>query len=235
MMYENKSFLAIIPARGGGKRLPGKNILPLAGKPLIAWSILAGIGSKYLDEVMVSSDDDEIIKIAGQYNANVPFKRPIALATDEASTADVIRHVLDFYRTKYNREFDYIVLLQPTSPLRNSAHIDEAIEQLCGTGASSVISVSKVQHSPLWMNTLPETKDMKGFLDKSILDKRSQELPVFYQLNGAVYICEVSSFLDSNSLFLDEGQFAYVMDAKSSVDVDDEIDFKLCELLLDER
>jgi CMP-N,N'-diacetyllegionaminic acid synthase len=123
-MYKEKSFLAIIPARGGSKRLPNKNILNLAGKPLIEWSIDAALKSKYIDKVVVSSDDENILKIAKD-KCDI-IKRPKELATDTASSIDVIKHVLDNLEKKY----DYIVLLQPTSPLRNEKHIDEAIEFL---------------------------------------------------------------------------------------------------------
>jgi len=233
-MHENNSILAIIPARGGSKRLPRKNLLPLAGKPLIAWAIESGMNSKYIDEIVVSSDDDEIIEIAGQYKAMAPFKRPGALATDEASTTDVISHALDFFRTEYNKEFDYIVLLQPTSPLRNSSHIDAAIELLFKRGCASVISVVKSSHSPLWTNTLPGNGNMSGFIKKEFVGLRSQDLPDYFELNGAIYICKVEDFINQKSLFLEHDQYAYIMDRRSSIDIDDDIDFKLCELILND-
>ena len=129
-MFKNKTFLAIIPARGGSKRLPCKNVLDLKGKPLIAWSIEAGLKSKYIDEVMVTTDDDEIIEIAKTFKANVPFKRPNFLASDHATRSEVIRHTIEFYEQELNKKFDYVVFLQPTSPLRNAKHIDESIEYM---------------------------------------------------------------------------------------------------------
>ena len=123
-MYENKTFLAIIPARGGSKRLPHKNVLKLAGKPLIAWSIDAGLQSQYIDKVIVTSDDDEILNIAKQFKGEV-IKRPEELASDTATSFDAIKHTIENVE-----KYDYIVLLQPTSPLRNFKHIDNAIKLL---------------------------------------------------------------------------------------------------------
>ena len=149
-MYKNKNFLAVIPARGGSKRLPGKNILDLCGKPIIAWSIEAGLNSSYIDKVVVSSDDDDILDTAKRFKAEI-IKRPKQLASDTASSFDVVKHAIDNLES-----YDYVVLLQPTSPLRNYQHIDKAIEFLEEKNADSIISVCEVNHSPLWSNTLQE-------------------------------------------------------------------------------
>jgi CMP-N,N'-diacetyllegionaminic acid synthase len=149
-MYEGKTFLAIIPARGGSKRLPRKNILNLAGKPLIAWSIEAGLNSEYIDKVIVTSDDDEILEISRKFGADI-IKRPDELANDTATTFDAIKHTIDNCE-----KYDYIVLLQPTSPLRNEKYIDDAIELLESKKADAIISVCEMDHSPLWSNILPE-------------------------------------------------------------------------------
>ncbi len=223
-MYNGKTFLAIIPARGGSKRLPRKNILDLAGKPLIAWSIEAGRQSKYIDKVIVTSDDDEILTIAERYRSDT-IKRPDELASDTATSFDAIRHTIE------NVEFyDYTVLLQPTSPLRTAQHINEAIELLMSKNADAVISVAEMNHSPLWSNTLPEDGSMSGFLKEVILGKRSQDLPAYYRLNGAIYICKTDKLLAEESFFLKNNIYAYVMDRESSVDIDEAIDFKLAEL-----
>ena len=219
-------YLAIIPARGGSKRLPNKNILNLNGKPLIAWSIEAAKKSKYIDEIVVSSDSDEILEIAKKYKVKA-LKRPDELATDTAKSEEAILHVLENYP-----EFEYIVLLQPTSPLRTEKHIDEAIELLKKKNADGIISVCEVDHSPLWSNTLPENLDMSNFLRDDIKGKRSQDLPTYYRLNGAIYICKTDRFLKEKTFFIKDNIFAYVMDRKSSVDIDDEVDFKLAEVLM---
>ena len=221
-----KKYLAIIPARGGSKRLPNKNILDLNGKPLIAWSIEAAKKSKYIDKIVVSSDSEEILKIAKKYDVNI-IKRPDELATDTASSIDVVKHVIKNYPG-----YEYIVLLQPTSPLRTEKHIDEAIELLERKKADAVISVCEMDHSPLWSNILPENLSMENFLREDVKNKRSQDLPKYYRLNGAIYICKTDKFLEKNTFFLDQNIYAYVMDRKSSVDIDNEIDFKLVEVLL---
>jgi len=223
----DKTFLAIIPARGGSKRLPNKNILDLAGKPLIAWSIEAGLGSKYIDKVVVTSDSEEILDISKNFGAEI-IKRPDELANDTATTFDAIAHAIESIDEKY----DYIVLLQPTSPLRNAKHIDEAIELLEVKNADSVVSVCQMEHSPLWANTLDESLSMKNFLREEILNKRSQDLETYYRLNGAIYICKTDKLLKEKSFFLKDNIFAYVMDRESSIDIDEEIDFKLAEVLI---
>ena len=226
-MYKDKTYLAIIPARGGSKRLPNKNILDLAGKPLIAYAIEAAKKSKYIDEIIVSSDSDEILEIVKEYNIKT-IKRPDYLASDTAKTIDVIKHVIEIM----NKKYDYIVLLQPTSPLRNEKHIDEAIELLNIKNANAIVSVCEMDHSPLWSNTLPSNLSMEGFIREEIKNKRSQELEKYYRINGAIYICKTDELLKQNTLFLDKNIFAYIMDRKSSIDIDDEIDFKLAEVLM---
>lgn len=226
-MYKSKTFLAIIPARGGSKRLPRKNILDLCGKPLVAWSIEAGLKSNYIDRVVVSSDDDEILNISSNFGAET-IKRPVELASDAATTFDAIKHTIENIQ-----KYDYIVLLQPTSPLRNEKHIDEAIELLEEKQADAIVSVCEMDHSPLWSNTLPENGNMSSFLRDEVLNKRSQDLEKYYRLNGAIYICKVEKLLEEKSFFLKENIFAYVMDRKSSIDIDEEIDFKIAKALID--
>ena len=227
-MYKNKTFLAIIPARGGSKRLPNKNILNLNGKPLIAWTIEAALKSRYIDKIVVSSDSDKILKVARSYKNILCLKRPYHLATDTAKTTDVVKHALENVKEKY----DYIILLQPTSPLRTEKHIDEAIEFLDRKNADAVVSVCEMEHSPLWSNTLPEDLSMKNFLREDIKGKRSQDLPKYYRLNGAIYICKTDRFLEENTFFIKDNIYAYVMDKMSSVDIDDEFDFGLAESII---
>ncbi len=225
-MYKEKSFLAIIPARGGSKRVPRKNVLDLCGKPLIAWSIESGLNSKCIDKVIVSSDDDEILKLSEKFGAET-IKRPDDLASDTATTFDAIKHTIDNLE-----KYDYVVLLQPTSPLRNAYHINEAIELLEAKNADAVVSICEMDHSPLWSNTLPEDNSMSNFLRDEILNKRSQDLDTYYRLNGAIYICETNKLLENKSFFLKDNIFAYKMDRKSSIDIDEEIDFKIAEVLM---
>ena len=227
-MYKNKKFLAIIPARGGSKRFPNKNILDLNEEPLIGWSIKAGQNSKYIDKVVVSSDSDKILDISKKYKVDI-LKRPNILATDTATTIDVLKHTIENYK-----DYDYLILLQPTSPLRNEKHIDEAIELLDKKNADAIIGVTEIVHSPLWSNTLDEDLNMSNFLRDEVKSKRSQDLEKYYRINGAIYICKIDKFLEENNLFLKENIFAYVMDRKSSIDIDEEIDFKFAKVLLNE-
>ena len=223
----NKTFLAIIPARGGSKRLPRKNILDLCGKPLISWSIEAALKSKYISKVVVSSDDEEILNISSNFGADI-IKRPYELANDTATTFDTVKHTIDNFEN-----YDYIVLLQPTSPLRNENQIDEAIELLEEKQADAIVSVCEMDHSPLWSNTLPKDGNMNNFLRDEVLNKRSQDLEKYYRVNGAVYICKTDKLLENKSFFLKDNIFAYIMDRKSSIDIDEEIDFLFAQRVIE--
>ena len=227
-MYNGKSFLAIIPARGGSKRLPRKNVLDLGGKPLIAWSIEAGLQSRYIDKVVVSSDDDEILEISKKYGVHT-MRRPAELASDLSTTFDALKHTID-----NSEKYDYVILLQATSPLRNFTNINEAIELLIDKNADAIISTCEMDHSPLWSNTLPENMSMNSFLKDEVLNKRSQDLEKYYRLNGAIYICKTKKLLEEKSFFLKDKIFAYIMERKSSIDIDEAIDFKMAEFLLKE-
>ena len=224
-MLNEKTFLAIIPARGGSKRLPRKNILNLAGKPLIAWTIEAALKSKYIDKVLVTSDDDEILKISNDYGAST-IKRPIHLSQDNSTSFEAISHAIE-----NTEEFDYIVLLQPTSPLRTSGHIDEAIQLIFQKKSDAIISVTEMEHSPLWANTLPENESMDYFLREEDKNKRSQDLETYYRLNGAIYISLTETLINTGSFFHKTGAYAYKMDNRSSIDIDNVMDFKFAEFL----
>ena len=225
-MYKNRTFLAIIPARGGSKRLPRKNILDLNGKPLITYSIEAGLESNYIDKVVVSSDNDEILEIAKACKAQT-LKRPAFLANDTATTFDAIKHTIENFE-----KHDYIVLLQPTSPLRDAQHIDEAIKLLNEKNADAIVSVCEMEHSPLWSNSLEESLSMQGFLKDEVLNKRSQDLETYYRLNGAIYICKTEKLLEEESFLLKKNIFAYVMSRENSVDIDEKIDFEIANLFI---
>ena len=229
-MIDNKSILAVIPARGGSKRLPNKNILFLCGKPLISWSIEAGLNSKYIDKVIVSSDSDDILNISKKYDAET-IKRPIQFASDTANSFDVVKHVVE----NLDEMYDFIILLQPTSPLRNSAHIDEALRYCNYKKANAVISVCETSQSPLWSNVLPENDNMDNFFRESFFNKRSQDLKKYYCLNGAIYISKTNLLLEEKTFFLNDKIYAYKMDRWSSVDIDEKIDFQFAELLIEKK
>ena len=231
-MYKGKYILGLIPARGGSKGLPRKNIKPLLGKPLIAWTIEQALASKYLDRVVVSTDDKEIAEVSKKYGAEFPFIRPKQLATDEAKGIDVVLHTINWFRENdKQKQYDLIMLLQPTSPLRAKEDIDKAIEFLFLKEAKAIVSVCEVDHHPLWANTLPEDGCMKDFIRKEIINKNRQELPVVYRLNGAIYLA-YCNYIKEQKNFFGEKTFAYIMPKNRSVDIDNEIDFKLTEILM---
>lgn len=222
-MYKGKTFLAIIPARGGSKRLPGKNIVDFLGKPMIAWTIESALNSMYIDRVIVSTDSNDISSISKKYGANVPFIRPSNLSSDDSTSVDVVLHAINALKEQGDC-YDFVILLQPTSPCRNSLHIDGAIQVAILNDANSVISVTKAKHSPLWMNTIPENGSMSKFMHKSIVNKRSQDLPIYYQLNGAIFLCNMKNLMKEKTFFTAEKSFSFRMDFKSSIDIDDECD-----------
>jgi CMP-N,N'-diacetyllegionaminic acid synthase len=228
-MIAGKTVIGIIPARSGSKRIRHKNLAPLAGRPLIAWTIEAGLGAHYIDEVVVSTDDQEIAQVSSSLGAQVPFSRPAELARDESDTVGVIEHAIMHYKNSENRSFDYVVLLQPTSPLRDASEIDRAIELLHERGADAVISVCETDHSPLWSNTLPNDASLGGFLREEVKGKRSQDLPVYYRLNGAIYICRTDLLLKERTFFLANNAYALVMPREKSIDIDTPLDLILCD------
>ncbi len=231
-MYNNKKFLAIIPARGGSKGLPRKNIKELNGKPLIAYSIEAAINSKIFDKIIVSTDDKEIAEVALKYGAEVPFVRPRELATDTADSMDVLFHTINFLK-KNGEEYDYIMKLQPTSPLRTEKEILEATKLLFEKKAESIVSISECEHHPLWTNTLDSDKRLFNFIKEDIKHKNRQDLPNYYQINGLIFLSEINNLLKTRDWY-GKKSYAYVCDSKKAIDIDNIIDFKLAEILLKE-
>lgn len=233
-MINGKSVLTIIPARGESKRLPGKNTKELYGKPLIGWSIKEAVSCVDIDRIVVSTDDEDIAEVAKKYGVEIPFMRPADLANDTASTVDVIFHTIEWLRKHQDYQAEYILLLQPTSPLRTVADIENAIQMLKDKDALAVVSVCETDHHPWWSNTLPENGNMKNFIRPDILNKRRQDLPVFYRLNGAIYLAETDYLHECNGFFGPD-TFAYKMPKSRSVDIDSDLDFKLAQLLLEEE
>ncbi len=231
-MYKSKNILGLIPARGGSKGLPRKNIKLLLGEPLIAWTIKQALASRYLDRIVVSTDDKEIAEISKKYEAEVPFIRPKELAKDNAKGIDVVLHVIDWIsENDEQKQYDLIMLLQPTSPLRKFEDIDKSIELLFLKKANAIVSVCEVDHHPLWANTLPENGCMKNFIRQEIMNKNRQKLPVFYRINGAIYLA-YCDYIKEQESFFGENTFAYIMPKSMSIDIDSEVDFKLAETLM---
>jgi CMP-N-acetylneuraminic acid synthetase len=229
MSLNHKSFLAIIPARGGSKRLPNKNLLDINGKPLIEWSINAAKNSKYIDKILLSSDNDKILST--QKNTGISLiKRPDILSTDTSTTFDAIQHSIERYPG-----FDYIVLLQPTSPLRETKHIDEAIELLFEKNADAIVSVCEMEHNPLWSNVIPDNGDMKNFMDKALKNTRSQDLDKYFRLNGAIYICDIKELLQEKTFFIKDKIYSYLMSKEDSIDIDEELDYEIAKIIMNKR
>ncbi|WP_318439212.1 acylneuraminate cytidylyltransferase family protein [Photobacterium leiognathi] len=225
------SILAIIPARAGSKRLPNKNILDLGGKPLIQWTIEAAIECSQIETVMVSTDSKKIADISEKAGASVPYLRSPELSSDTASSADVVIDVIEYYKSMGKR-FDAIMLLQPTSPLRSASDIRNAVTLFNEKKANAVVSVAECDHSPLWCNTLSDDLCMDNFIPDEVKKLRSQDLPVYYRLNGAIYLVKNNVFVNSQTFF-PESTYAMKMDTKNSIDIDNIIDFKLAEILIE--
>ncbi len=228
-------ILAIIPARAGSKRLPGKNSKVLFGKPLVQWTIEAAKACDDITDIVVSTDSETIAAIASKCGVPVPFLRPDLISGDKATAIDVVKHTVEYFADK-GQTYDYVLWLQPTSPLRTAADIKQAVATLSEKRADAVISVCECDHSPMWSNTLAQDGNMKNFLSTFVKkNPRSQALPTYYRLNGAIYIAKVEPLLAQQTFFLAENVFSYVMSRESSIDIDHHLDFKLAEFLLQEQ
>lgn len=226
-MYQGKKILGLVVARGGSKGLPRKNVLPVCGKPLIGWTIDAAKQSSLLDRLVLSSDDSEIIDVASEWGCEVPYRRDKALANDTATSVDVVIDCLQRLSG-----FDYVVLLQPTSPLRNTEDIDSAIRKCLDNGAPACVSLSEAKESPYWMYSLTERGAVSPILDSRY--ERRQDLPPVFVLNGAVYVADVQWFLQHRS-FLSSETVGYVMPSERSLDIDTAADFDQLKVVLQSR
>ncbi len=222
--------IAIIPARSGSKGLKDKNIKLLAGKPLLAYTIEAAVASGCFAEIHVSTDSPEYAKVAESFGAAVPFLRDKSLAGDTTGSWEVVKAILDRYERE-GQVFDTISLLQPTSPLRTAADIQSGYALLTEKQADMVVAVCAAEHSPLWMNTLPDSRSMDGFLDLNRLAANRQALPEYYRINGALYIGR-TEFIRRQTNYYQAGTYAYIMEKNASVDIDDVQDFEWAEYLL---
>lgn len=232
VLYKNKRILSIIPARGGSKGIPHKNIMPILDKPLIAYSIEESQKSKYIDCTLVSTDDHEIKKVSLNYGASVPFLRPEELSSDSAKSIDVVLHGVEYFNIQ-GEKFDYVVLLQPTSPLRKAKDIDEAIELLLKKEGKSLVSVCESEDNPVLMRTI-ENEKLVPIVKFGGSDLRRQLLPKVYTFNGALYINQVD-MLFREKTFVNEETIPFIMDRYKSIDIDDILDAKLVEVILKEN
>lgn len=227
-MIENKTVLGIIPARGGSKGVPRKNIRNLGGKPLIAWTIEEARKSKYIDRLILSSEDAEIIAIAEQWGCEVPFVRPQELAQDETPGIAPVLHAIETLEDKY----DYVVLLQATSPLRSAEDIDGCLELVIRQCASSGVSVTEPDKSPYWMYQMShESLRLEPLIPQDAEFSCRQALPKVYALNGAVYVNQCDHLVITKKMVNDD-TIGYVMPKERSLDIDTEADFVFLNCIL---
>jgi CMP-N,N'-diacetyllegionaminic acid synthase len=229
-MHDGNRVLGLVPARGGSRGLPDKNTRPRAGRPLIAWTIETASACASIDDVVVSTDSERIARVATENGAQVPFMRAEHLARDDSRMIDVVLDAVDTLADA-GRKFDIIALLQPTSPLRTTADIDDAFARLRESGGQAVVSVCRAEPSPLLAGTLPADGSLADFLRPREATANRQQLPEYFRLNGAVYLAEVP-WLRERGSFVGRGAFAFVMPPERSVDIDTELDLMFAECLL---
>jgi CMP-N-acetylneuraminic acid synthetase len=233
-MTENKKpyVLGVIPARGGSKSVPRKNLAPLNGKPMMVWTIEAARNSKLMTHFVVSSEDEEIIRVAKEYGAPAPFVRPAEFATDEAPSLPVVQHAVREMEALLNIVFDYVVLLQATSPLRNGADIDAALEKLIRTGSDSVVSVVRIaHHHPYRMRFIEDDLLVKLPMGEQKELQRRQDLPPVYIRNGAIFATRREVVMEKDS-FLGAVSRPYLMPESRSANVDTKFDFLVVEVMM---
>jgi len=226
------NILGVIPVRGGSKSVPRKNLAPLNGKPMMYFTIQAAQDSNWMSHFVVSSEDEEIIRVAKDLGAPAPFVRPAELATDEAPSLPVVQHAVRFMESSLGIVFDYVVLLQATSPLRNGSDIDAALEKLISTGADSVISVVRVaHHHPARMRFIKDDLLVELPMGEAKEMQRRQDLPPVYIRNGAIFAARREVVMDQNSM-LGRLSRPYVMPESRSANVDTKFDFLVVEVMM---
>lgn len=231
-MYNGKKILAIIPARGGSKGIPYKNIIDIYGKPLIQYSIECAKNSKYIDRTIISTDDIKIKEVSENCGGDVPFLRPSELAQDTSKTIDCLVHAVNCLREQ-GEKYDYLVLLQNTVPLRKGWQVDEAIEKLFNSNERSLVSITEVEENPVLMRTLNEDGTVKNMLQINSTIRR-QDFPKFYRVDGAIYIQKLDKDFNLETS-LNDGKLAYIMEERYSVDIDTYLDIKKIEYYLEKE
>lgn len=232
----NPKILAVVPARGGSKGIPGKNIKVLNDKPLLAYTAEAALGSEYVTHSILSTDDEKIAEVGRSLGLEVPFLRPADLSQDLSPTLPVITHAVTFMEERLLFSPDYVVILQPTSPFRTSQHIDESLEILVNSNADSIVSVTDVPHSFNPYSVMKEKNGLlEAFLDYDEKDNMRQKKPLFYGRNGAaIYAFNRDCLMEKNSIYGDK-VLPYFMDKKTSLDLDDEWDWQMAVLILENK
>ncbi|MCM1398925.1 MAG: acylneuraminate cytidylyltransferase family protein [Clostridium sp.] len=223
--------IAVIPARSGSKGLKDKNIMDLNGHPLMYYTIKAALKSGCFDEVMVSTDSDYYAEIAGNCGAAVPFLRNETTSGDYAGSWDVVREVLFNYKQQ-DRQFDYVALLQPTSPLRNEQDILGAFDMLKQENIHNVVTVTEVDHPVQQCFRMPEDGSMKEMAESPYSYARRQDLEPYYRENGAVYLVDAKKIMDADYNFYADACHGYVMLREKSIDIDTRMDLEIAKVIL---
>ncbi len=232
----HKNILALIPARGGSKGVPRKNIRPLLGKPLLAWTIEEAKKSRRISRIVVSTEDREIADVAVKFGAEVPFLRPEELARDESPAMDCVIHALQWLKNNQTYNPDLLLLLEATAPLSTVDDIDNAIEILLSKGneIDAVVGIREVSEHPFWMSTIDEKGFIRDFVKTDREYTRRQDLPPVYMVNGAIYLCKTELLLKERT-FTPQRTFGFIMPLERSIDINNEIEFRLAELYLKKR
>lgn len=223
--------IAVIPARSGSKGLIDKNIKLFCGKPLLAYTIEAAHDAGLFDTIHVSTDSEQYAEIARTYGADVPFLRSDEMSSDRADSWDAVDEVLNKY-ANLNQEFDTLTLLQPTSPLRRGEDIRKAFEVFAQKEANAVISVCEADHPPMWFHPLKADGDMAYFAPSEKEGLGRQDFETFYRINGAVYLIRMDYFRQDRHAILRDKVYAYIMDKRASIDIDDQFDFDIAEAIM---
>jgi CMP-N,N'-diacetyllegionaminic acid synthase len=226
-------ILALIVARGGSKRLPGKNLRSLGGRPLLMWSVDVVKGIPEICDILVSTDDLAIAEVARSAGALVPWMRPAELASDAAAAVDVCLHALEWYETQHG-SLDGLLLLQPTSPLRRRDTVLRGIALFCAHGRRTVVGVSPALSHPMWCFRL-DGQRLRPFIDGQGLNLRSQDLPVAYVLNGAFYLIEPLELRQRRTFYSDDMVPLAMDDPAEAIDIDTEWDWIVAEAALARR
>ena len=232
-MYQGKSLLAVIPARSGSKGLPGKNIKPLCGKPLIAWTIERAQQSRYIDTIMFSTDSQEIANIAESCDLEIPLLRPAELALDTTSTLDVIRHAIDFYWQNFNKKYDYIVLLEPTSPLREPDDIDNMIVKLIDNQDhyDSIVSLGVVKEHPAIAKKIENNLVVPMCAELQIGATRRQDQLQGYYPYAVAYIIKTTTLLAEQTFYSNRNTY-FIIKPYQQYEIDDIYDFLAIENIM---
>lgn len=233
MSLNDRPVLALIPARSGSKGLSGKNMREVNGVPLLGYSLRAALDSKYVNEVYLTSND-ELALSYGEEVGVISIRRPVEYSTDTASANDVVEHFLKTLSESLLKQDPYIIYLQPTSPLRTSKHIDDALDKMLEQGLNKLISVVEMTKSPFKSFVLDKQGCLQSLFDERMTNQRRQDLPAVYAANGAIYVFCLSDFSEKNT-FPSNGSYPYVMSEVDSLDIDVEEDLNVFQKIINKN